>query len=122
MDQFIVAAGGPAACVPAVSLACRMGLRRTVSALHPPARAVSTSSSASRTWWIAVTVPGSSATYVDALLAARHARVITDPNPTNARAVRAYEKAGFRRDREVDTPDGRALLMIRDNPQQLSTP
>jgi aminoglycoside 6'-N-acetyltransferase len=59
---------------------------------------------------------------VDALLAAGTPRVITDPNPVNARAVRAYEKAGFRRDREVDTPDGRALLMIRDNPQQLSTP
>ena len=27
---------------------------------------------------------------------------------------RAYEKAGFRRDRLVDTPDGRALLMLRD--------
>jgi aminoglycoside 6'-N-acetyltransferase len=61
-------------------------------------------------------------TYVDGLLAAGTPRVITDPNPVNARAVRAYEKAGFRRDREVDTPDGRALLMIRDNPQQLSTP
>jgi aminoglycoside 6'-N-acetyltransferase len=61
-------------------------------------------------------------TYVDALLAAGTPRVITDPDPANARAIRAYEKAGFRRDREVDTPDGRALLMIRDNPQQLSTP
>jgi aminoglycoside 6'-N-acetyltransferase len=61
-------------------------------------------------------------TYVDGLLAAGTPRVITDPDPGNARAIRAYEKAGFRSDREVDTPDGRALLMIRDNPQQLTTP
>ena len=30
------------------------------------------------------------------------------------RAVRAYEKAGFQRDRMVDTPDGPALLMVRN--------
>jgi hypothetical protein len=28
--------------------------------------------------------------------------------------IRAYEKAGFCRDRIVDTPDGAALLMLRD--------
>ena len=39
-------------------------------------------------------------------------RVQTDPSPQNARAIRCYEKAGFRRVAEVDTPDGRALLMI----------
>ena len=38
--------------------------------------------------------------------------VQTDPNPRNARAIRCYEKAGFRAVKEVDTPDGRALLMI----------
>ena len=32
--------------------------------------------------------------------------------PENARAIRCYEKAGFRRVGEVDTPDGRALLMV----------
>ena len=36
----------------------------------------------------------------------------TDPDPRNSRAIRCYEKAGFRRVGEVDTPDGRALLMI----------
>jgi len=41
-------------------------------------------------------------------------RVLTDPDPTNARAIRAYERAGFRKDRMVDTPDGRALLMVCD--------
>jgi aminoglycoside 6'-N-acetyltransferase len=56
--------------------------------------------------------------FVDDLLSAGTPRVITDPNPANARAIRAYEKAGFRKDCELDTPDGRALLMIRDNPQR----
>jgi RimJ/RimL family protein N-acetyltransferase len=41
-------------------------------------------------------------------------RVQTDPSPHNPRAIRCYEKAGFRKVAEVDTPDGRALLMIRD--------
>ena len=39
-------------------------------------------------------------------------KVQTDPSPNNARAIRAYEKAGFRRDREVLTADGPALLML----------
>jgi aminoglycoside 6'-N-acetyltransferase Ib len=38
-------------------------------------------------------------------------RVQTDPSPANGRAIRCYEKAGFTRIREIDTPDGRALLM-----------
>ena len=52
--------------------------------------------------------------FVDGVLATGVPRVLTDPGPENIRAVRAYEKAGFRRDREVDTPDGRALLMVRN--------
>ena len=39
-------------------------------------------------------------------------RIQTDPSPLNARAIRCYEKAGFRRVGEVDTPDGQELLMI----------
>lgn len=53
--------------------------------------------------------------FADGLLASGTPRIVTDPDPQNARAVHAYEKAGFRRDRLVDTPDGTALLMIRDS-------
>jgi aminoglycoside 6'-N-acetyltransferase len=52
--------------------------------------------------------------FVDALLGSGTPRVVTDPDPANARAVKAYEKAGFQKSRLVDTPDGRALLMVRD--------
>jgi aminoglycoside 6'-N-acetyltransferase len=41
-------------------------------------------------------------------------RVVTDPDPETIRAVRAYEKAGFQKARLVNTPDGRALLMVRN--------
>jgi aminoglycoside 6'-N-acetyltransferase len=51
--------------------------------------------------------------FVDALLASGIPRVVTDPDPGNGRAVRAYTKAGFESDRLVDTPDGPALLMVR---------
>jgi aminoglycoside 6'-N-acetyltransferase len=40
-------------------------------------------------------------------------RIVTDPDPANARAIRAYEKAGFEKSGMVDTPDGPALLMVR---------
>jgi AacA4 family aminoglycoside N(6')-acetyltransferase len=43
-------------------------------------------------------------------------RVQTDPALHNARAIRCYEKAGFRRIGEVLTPDGPALYMLHDRP------
>jgi len=52
--------------------------------------------------------------FVDELLRDGIPRVVTDPDPANTRAVRAYEKAGFRGERMVDTPDGHALLMVRN--------
>jgi aminoglycoside 6'-N-acetyltransferase len=52
--------------------------------------------------------------FADRKLRAGTPRMVTDPDPDNPRAIRAYEKAGFARDRLVDTPDGIALLMVRD--------
>jgi aminoglycoside 6'-N-acetyltransferase len=52
--------------------------------------------------------------FADRLLRSGTPRVVTDPDPANERAIQAYEKAGFRRDRLVETPDGTALLMVRD--------
>ena len=52
--------------------------------------------------------------FVEALLHNGAPRAVTDPNPDNARAIRAYEKAGFQQQRLVDTCDGPALLMVRD--------
>ncbi len=53
-------------------------------------------------------------TFADRLLDSGTPRVVTDPHPANLRAIRAYEKAGFCRDKIVETPDGPALLMVRD--------
>jgi aminoglycoside 6'-N-acetyltransferase len=52
--------------------------------------------------------------FAEGLLTAGVPRVISDPALANVRAIAAYTKAGFRREREVHTPDGRALLMVRD--------
>jgi aminoglycoside 6'-N-acetyltransferase len=52
--------------------------------------------------------------FTEQLLADGTPRVLIDPAPANARAIRSYEKAGFARDRVVDTPDGPALLMVRN--------
>ena len=41
-------------------------------------------------------------------------RVIIDPDPTNKRAIRAYEKAGFRPIGERTSEYGHVLLMARD--------
>jgi RimJ/RimL family protein N-acetyltransferase len=41
-------------------------------------------------------------------------RIQVDPSPANGRAIRCYEKAGFRRAGEIVTPDGPALLMHCD--------
>jgi aminoglycoside 6'-N-acetyltransferase len=51
--------------------------------------------------------------FVDGLLTSGKPRIVTDPDPENSRAVRAYVKAGFVSDRVVETPDGPSLLMVR---------
>jgi aminoglycoside 6'-N-acetyltransferase len=53
-------------------------------------------------------------TFVDSRLRTNALRMVTDPDPGNKRAIRAYQNAGFIRDRLVETPDGIALLMVRD--------
>jgi aminoglycoside 6'-N-acetyltransferase len=56
--------------------------------------------------------------YTDRLLtAARATRIVTDPHPTNHRAIRCYEKAGFAAIGEAATPDGPALLMEKLAPR-----
>jgi RimJ/RimL family protein N-acetyltransferase len=40
-------------------------------------------------------------------------KIQTDPAPDNLRAIRSYEKAGFKREKLIDTPDGRVLLMLK---------
>ena len=52
--------------------------------------------------------------FADGLLASGIPRIVTDPAPDNARAVRAYAKAGFQRERRIKTSDGPALLMVRN--------
>ncbi|MEO6841362.1 MAG: GNAT family N-acetyltransferase [Bradyrhizobium sp.] len=52
--------------------------------------------------------------FVENLLISGVPRIVTDPDPENTRAVRAYAKAGFQGDRVVETPDGPALLMVRN--------
>jgi aminoglycoside 6'-N-acetyltransferase len=51
--------------------------------------------------------------FAERLLANGTPRIVIDPDPANTRAIRAYEKAGFERDR-IETPDGPALLMVRN--------
>ncbi|MFI9364195.1 GNAT family N-acetyltransferase [Kitasatospora sp. NPDC053057] len=41
-------------------------------------------------------------------------RVVAEPDVRNRRSVRAFERAGFRAAAELDLPDKRAALMIRD--------
>lgn len=51
--------------------------------------------------------------FVDDRLQNGAPRIVTDPDSHNARAIRAYQKAGFEKAGMVDTPDGQALLMVR---------
>jgi aminoglycoside 6'-N-acetyltransferase len=50
-----------------------------------------------------------------------YVRIITDPDPTNLRAIRAYEKAGFKVLGERTSQFGPALLMACDAPSRTSS-
>jgi aminoglycoside 6'-N-acetyltransferase len=52
--------------------------------------------------------------FADRLLEAGVPQVLTDPSPANKRAIKAYKKAGFCKQRPVKTPHGAALLMVRN--------
>ena len=52
--------------------------------------------------------------FTERLLGQGTPRVVIDPDPANTRAIRAYERAGFSKDCIIETPDGPALLMVRD--------
>ncbi|MFM9370280.1 GNAT family N-acetyltransferase [Streptomyces sp. Da 82-17] len=41
-------------------------------------------------------------------------RVVAEPDVRNVRSVRAFERAGFRKVRELDLPDKRAAFMVRE--------
>jgi aminoglycoside 6'-N-acetyltransferase len=52
--------------------------------------------------------------FADMLFEEGAPRVVIDPDPTNLRAIRAYEKAGFRAFDTRLSPYGPALMMARD--------
>jgi aminoglycoside 6'-N-acetyltransferase len=52
--------------------------------------------------------------FAEELFAEGAPRIIIDPDPGNGRAIRAYEKAGFRRIGERTSQYGNVILMARD--------
>jgi acetyl CoA:N6-hydroxylysine acetyl transferase len=44
----------------------------------------------------------------------RATRVVAEPDVDNVRSIRAFERAGFRRGTDLELPNKRAALMIRD--------
>jgi aminoglycoside 6'-N-acetyltransferase len=55
--------------------------------------------------------------FAEALFEEGAPRVIIDPHPDNGRAIRAYEKAGFRELGERSSQYGRVVLMAIDSPE-----
>lgn len=50
----------------------------------------------------------------------RTERVVAEPDVRNVRSIRAFERAGFRRARDLSLPDKRAALMICERPREAS--
>ena len=57
--------------------------------------------------------------FAEALFEEGAPRLIIDPDPANARAIRAYEKAGFRAFDTRTTQYGPALMMALDAPEEI---
>ncbi|MFE2724287.1 GNAT family N-acetyltransferase [Kitasatospora sp. NPDC059327] len=49
-------------------------------------------------------------------------RVVAEPDVRNLRSVRAFERAGFTRAAELDLPDKRAVLMVRERDRDRHRP
>lgn len=47
-------------------------------------------------------------------------KIIVDVDPENKRAVRCYQKVGFEEQGIIDTPDGKALLMVYKKNERIS--
>ena len=60
------------------------------------------------------------AAFAGRLFARGAPRIIIDPDPTNVRAIRAYEKAGFKTFDRRTSIYGAALMMARDAPDRNS--
>ncbi len=58
------------------------------------------------------------AQFCDQLFAEGAPRIVIDPDPSNRRAIRAYEKAGFTAFDQRTTIYGPALMMSRDAPEE----
>jgi aminoglycoside 6'-N-acetyltransferase len=59
--------------------------------------------------------------FVDGLFARGAKRVVIDPDPANARAIRAYKNAGFESFDTRTSVYGAALMLARDAPSLTST-
>jgi aminoglycoside 6'-N-acetyltransferase len=60
--------------------------------------------------------------FVERLFADGVPRVVIDPDPTNAQAIRAYQKAGFREFDRRTTIYGPAVMMARDAKDKVRVP
>jgi aminoglycoside 6'-N-acetyltransferase len=60
------------------------------------------------------------AAFAEILFRRGAARIIIDPDPTNARAIRAYKKAGFKPFGSRTSIYGHVLMMARDAPDRMS--
>lgn len=57
--------------------------------------------------------------FAEQLFGEGHTRLIIDPDPTNVRAIRAFEKAGFTRFDQRNSIYGSVLLMARDAEKEI---
>ena len=49
-------------------------------------------------------------------------RVVAEPDVRNTASLRAFERAGFRRTHDIELPEKRAALMVRDPETTTASP